>query len=156
MSRLRPEAGERRVVAGLWFAAVGFLVGALFVLHGPVAVPAAILYLALPSFSAGAAGYAWGGSILDTSKNWGESLLRSVMVTAGAYAIFAPLYACGLVLLERGWSVRQIGGLLLLTLTLGLLAAGPVMLLAGMVGGLALHRIGRCGLLQAGTARKTE
>ena len=106
---------------------------------------AVILYIVLPSVSAGIAGYIWGGAILDLSKvkTYGGSLLRGLGVSAGAYAIFALLYACGLPLLEAGWSLRQAGSLLFFTLTFGLLLAGPMVSIAGMVAAVSLFRLGR-------------
>lgn len=105
---------------------------------------AIILYIVLPSVSAGAAGCTWGGAILDSSKvkSYGQSLLSGLGVSAGAYVIFALLYACGLPLLEKGWSLRQAGGLLFFTLTFGILLGGPLALVAGMIAATSLFGFG--------------
>jgi hypothetical protein len=55
--------------------------------------------------------------------------------------IFAPMFACGLPLLERGWSISQSGGLFLMTLTLGPLMVGPIACLLGISAGLSLHKV---------------
>lgn len=144
------RALQHRILAAAWFAAFGFIAAAIFFLHRPIAWRAVILYLVLPSLSAGAAGYAWGAPLLDPNNRWGKALLRSLGVTAGAYAIFALLFALGLPLLERGWSLLQVPGLLVMTLTLGLLMVGRWVLFAGIAAGLTLHKLGRSRFLDPG------
>lgn len=134
----------RKFLAAIWFAACGFLVTAIFFWHPPIAFRALALYVLLPAISAGIAGYIWGGAILDRSKtkSYGDSLLRGAGVTAGAFTIFAALFACALPLVERGWSMHQVGGIFLMTMTLGLLMVGSLVLIAGMLGGGILYMLG--------------
>jgi hypothetical protein len=79
---------------------------------------AVILYVVLPSLAAGIAGYIWGGAILDPSRvqNYGQTVLRGLIVGAGAFVIFAAVYACGLPMLEGEWSLGRVGSLFLFTL----------------------------------------
>jgi len=69
----------------------------------------------------------------------GRSLLRGIAVSASAFVIFSLMFAIALPLIERGWSLRGSGGLLLLTWTLGLLLAGPIVLFGGMLAGVTLY-----------------
>jgi hypothetical protein len=106
---------------------------------------AIILYIILPSLAAGIAGYLWGGAILDSShvKTYRQSVLRGVGVSAGAYAIFAVLYACELPMLEGQWSFGRVGSLFLFTLMLGILMGGPLAAVTGMTAAVTLFRFGR-------------
>jgi predicted branched-subunit amino acid permease len=70
-------------------------------------------------------------------------MLRGAGVAAGAFVIFAVLYAFGLPLVERGWHISQAPGILVAALMLGLLMVGPVILIGGMIAGLALYVLGR-------------
>jgi hypothetical protein len=145
---LQPAA--RRLLAAIWFTAFGLLATVIFFHQLSMTAHAVVLYIVLPSVSAGVAGYIWGGAILDSSKvkSYGEAVLRGLGVSAGAYVIFALLYACGLPLLEAGWSLRQAGGLLLFSFTFGLLLGGPMASIAGMIAATSLfgfghHLVGR-------------
>lgn len=142
--RTLPQAA-RRFVAGIWFAAIALLFTALFFLRVSMASHAVILYIVLPSFAAGIAGHIWGGAILESShvKTYRQSVLRGLMVSAGAYAIFAVLYACVLPMLEGQWSLGRVGSLFLFTLMLGLLTGGPLTAVSGMIAGITLFRVGR-------------
>jgi len=95
--------------------------------------------------AAGIAGYIWGGAILDSShvKTYHESVIRGLRVSAGAYLIFAMLYACELPMLEGQWSLGSVGSLFLLTLMLGILRGGPLAAVAGMTAAVTLFRFGR-------------
>jgi hypothetical protein len=106
---------------------------------------AIILYIIWPSLAAGIAGYLWGGAILDSShvKTYRQSVLRGVGVGAGAYAIFAVLYACELPMLEGQWSLGRVGSLFLFTLMLGILMGGPLAAVTGMTAAVTLFRFGR-------------
>jgi hypothetical protein len=106
---------------------------------------AVILYVALPSTAAAIAGYSWGGAIVDTSRvqNYGQSLLRGFIVGAGAFVIFAALYACALPLLEGQWSLGRVGSLFLFTLMLGMFMGGPLAAVTGITAALTLFRFGR-------------
>ena len=91
------------------------------------------------------AGRLWGGAILDRGKTstLGQALTRGIAIAVGAFAIFAALFAIALPVVERGWSWRQSGGLFVLTSTLGVFLAGPVVLFGGMVTGGTLYLFGR-------------
>ncbi len=132
----------RKRVAAIWFASFAFIASAMFFLHSPFVMRAVVSYVLIPSISAGAAGFILGGPILGPTTEWKDSLLRSIGVIGGAYLIFTPFFAGGLILLERGWSARQIGGLIAMTLTLGVLMVGRMLLLVGILAGLTLHKLG--------------
>jgi hypothetical protein len=138
------QPAGRKFVAAIWFASFGLLATVIFFHQLSMATNAAILYIVLPSLSLGIAGFIWGGAILDPSrvKSHGESLMKGLGVTVGAYVIFALLYANGLPLLEAGWSPRQAGGLLFFTLTFGLLFGGPMAAVAGMIAATSLFSFG--------------
>jgi len=106
---------------------------------------AVVLYIVLPSLAAGIAGYIWGGAILDSSqvKTYRHSVLRGLGVSAGAYAIFAVLYACELPLLEGEWSLGRVGSLFLFVLMLGPLVVAPMAAITGMISGITLFKFGR-------------
>ena len=143
MKRFVARFGHRPLAA-IWFAAFGFLTTVLFFLPLAGKSHVVVLYILLPSTSAGLAGYVCGGAILDSAKikSYGKSLLRGLGVTAVAYVIFSVLYAFALPLLERGWSLRQAVGLTPLALIFGLLMMGPLAAIAGMVAGATLFRFG--------------
>ncbi|HSK42673.1 MAG TPA: hypothetical protein VLA83_02165 [Candidatus Binatia bacterium] len=140
---LPPSA--RRSVAALWFAAFAALATFLFFLRLVMAPHAVILYVVLPSLSAGIAGYAWGGAILDPSRvhNYGQAVLRGFLVGAATFVVFAALYACGLPMLEGQWSLGRVGSLFLFTLMLGILMGGPLAAITGMTAAVTLFRFGR-------------
>ena len=117
----------------------------LFFLRLSMASHAVVLYIVLPSLAAGIAGYIWGGAILDSSqvKTYRHSMWRGLGVSAGAYAIFAVLYACTLPLLEGEWSLGRTGSLVLFVLMLGPLMVGPMAVITGMISGITLFRLGR-------------
>jgi hypothetical protein len=142
--RTLPPAA-RRPIAAIWFAAFALLFTVLFFLRLSMASHATILYIFLPSLAAGIAGYLWGGAILDSSqvKTYRQSVLRGVGVSAGAYAIFAVLYACELPMLEGQWSLGRVGSLFLFTLMLGILMGGPLAAVTGMTAAVTLFRFGR-------------
>lgn len=142
--RTLPPAA-RRPIAAIWFASFALLFTVLFFLRLSMASHAVILYIVLPSLAAGIAGYIWGGAILDTShvRTYGQSVLRGLGVSAGAYAIFAVLYACELPLLEGEWSLRRAASLFLFALMLGPLMVAPLAAITGMIAGITLFRSGR-------------
>lgn len=113
---------------------------------------AVILYVVLPSLAAGIAGYIWGETILDSShvKTYGQSIRRGLGVSAGAYVIFAVLYACGLPMLEGQWSMERVGSLFLFTLMLGILMGGPLAAVTGMTAAVTLFRFGRHVFAESG------
>jgi hypothetical protein len=135
----------RRLVAAIWFAAFALLFTMLFFLRLSMASHAVILYIVLPSFAAGIAGHIWGGAILDSShvRTYRQSVLRGLVVSAGAYAIFAVLYASVLPMLEGQWSLGRVGSLFLFTLMLGILTGGPLAAVSGMIAGITLFRVSR-------------
>jgi hypothetical protein len=140
---LQPAA--RRPVAAIWFAAFALLFTLLFFLRLSLASHAVILYIVLPSLAAGIAGYIWGGAILDSShvKTDPQAALRGFGVSAGAYLIFAALYACELPMLEGEWSLGRTGSLFLFALMLGPLMVAPMAAITGMISGITLFRFGR-------------
>jgi hypothetical protein len=140
---LPPSA--RRLIAGLWFAAFAALATFLFFLRLMMSPHAVILYVILPSLAAGIAGYSWGGAILDPFRvqNYGQTVLRGLIVGTATFVIFAMLYACGLLTLEGQWSLGRVGGLFLLTLMLGILMGGPLTVVTGITAALTLFRFGR-------------
>jgi hypothetical protein len=134
-----------RPLAAIWFAAFGFLATVLFFLPLSGKSHVVVLYMLLPSTSAGLAGYICGGAILDSAKirSYGKSLRRGLMVTAVAYAIFSVLYGLALPLIEQGWSLREGFGLMPFALIFGFLMMGRLAAIAGMVAGATLFRFGR-------------
>jgi hypothetical protein len=139
------SASAQRSIAAFWFAAFAALATFLFFLRLVMAPHAVILYVVLPSLSAGIAGYIWGGAILDTSRvhNYGHAVLRGLLVGAGTFVIFAALYAFGLPMLEGPWSLGRVGSLFLFTLMLGILMGGPLAAITGMTAGVTLFKFGR-------------
>ncbi len=139
------SATARRAISAAWFGLFGFLAAGIFCLRPDVKFPALCLYVLVPGLAATLAGAAWGPAILDPSRTQapGVAMLRGIGVTAGAFAIFAVLYALGLPLLERGWKMNQAGGILIAALTLGLLMVGPLIAISGMIAGLTLFLLGR-------------
>jgi hypothetical protein len=139
------QSAARRYVAAAWFAASGALATVGLFLPLSKTGHFVLLYVALPAFSAGIAGYFWGGAILETSRinTYGGAALRGLAVSTGAYAIFSLLFACGLPLLEAGWSIRQAPSFLLFSLTFGVLLTGPVVLAVGMIAGSSLFALKR-------------
>ncbi|MGC1903721.1 MAG: hypothetical protein WA715_07880 [Candidatus Acidiferrum sp.] len=142
----------RRPIAALWFASFALLSTVLFFLRLSMASHAVILYIVLPSLAAGIAGYIWGGTILDSSyvKTYGQAVLRGLAVSAGAYLIFAVLYAWELPMLEGQWSMGRVGSLFLFTLMLGILMGGPLAAVTGMISGITLFRFGRHVFAESG------
>jgi hypothetical protein len=145
LARRTLPAAARRPIAAVWFAAFAALATFLFFLRVSMAAHAVILYIVLPSLAAGIAGYIWGAAILDPSRvqNYGQTVLRGLIVGAGAFVIFAGLYACGLPMLEGQWSLGRVGSLFLFTLMLGILMGGPLAAVTGIVSGIALFRVSR-------------
>lgn len=136
---------RQRLLAAAWFAASALLcVGIMF--HTVTMAPrAAFLYGLLPTVAGGIAGGLAGGSLLNRAKTStvGQSLLRGIAVAAAAFVIFSLLFAFALPFTERGWSLRQSGGLLLLTWTLGALFAAPMVFLGGLLAGVTLYLFGK-------------
>jgi hypothetical protein len=62
-------------------------------------------------------------------------MLRGAGITAAAFAISAALFAAGLPVMSRGWSLKQFWEIFISTATLGLLMVGPFILLAGVIAG---------------------
>ena len=138
-------ATHKTSLATVWYAAVGFVSVTLLLHPLAMAARAVLLYKVLPTVAAAAAGGIWGRVILDPTKTRtvGQALLRGIVVAAGAFGMFSVLFALALGLVERGWSLREAPGLLLLTSTLGLLFGGPTVLFGGMLAGLTLYLFGR-------------
>ena len=132
-----------RSLAAAWFAFSGFLASLLFFLPLSGKPHVVILYVLLPSFSAGTAGFISGGTILDSSKTetYRQALMRGLGVTALAFLIDSVLFAVVLPSLEPGWSLREAFGLVPFALLFGALMMGPLAAIVGMVAGAALFRI---------------
>jgi hypothetical protein len=133
------------MLAAIWFAGCGFICLGLFFHAWQLAFRAVSLFVFLPMVAAAAAGCLWGGAILDRGKTstLGQALTRGVVIAAVAFVIFAALFAIALPVVERGWSWRQSGGLFVLTSTLGVFLAGPIVLFGGMLAGGTLYLFGR-------------
>lgn len=147
---LPPSA--RSSIAALWFAGFAALATFLFFLRLAMSPHAVILYIGLPSLAAAIAGYAWGGAILDPSRiqNYGQAVLRGLLVGVGTFVIFAALYACVLPTLEGQWSLGRVASLFLFTLTLGILMGGPLAAITGMTAGITLLKFGRHFFAESG------
>jgi hypothetical protein len=140
-----PIDSQKRLLAALCFAGYALL-GVAVMFHAiTMSFRGAILYLVLPITAAAMTGSLWGGKILDREKmnTVAQSLLRGIVVAGGAFVIFSVAYVLVLPLVEHGWSLRQAPGLLLLTLTLGILLAAPIVLFGGMLGGATLYLLRR-------------
>jgi hypothetical protein len=137
----------RSVLAALWFAAFG-LVSVAFLFHRlPMAASGALVYIVLPTVASAAAGGLSGGAIIEETKTNSvrQSVLRGMLVAMLAFVIFSLLFALTLPFVERGWSLRESGGLFLLASTLGFLTAVPVILFGGILAGATLFWYGRRG-----------
>ena len=136
---------SHRMLAAIWFAAFGFVSLGLFFHAWQLAFRAVFLFVFLPMVAAAAAGCLWGGASLDRgmTSTLGQALTRGVVIAAAAFVIFAALFAVALPVVERGWSWRESGGLFVLTSTLGVFLAGPVVLFGGMLAGGTLYSFGR-------------
>jgi hypothetical protein len=134
-------AGSRkRLLAALWFAAFALLCVTVMFHRVTMSFRGVILYEVLPVLASGIAGGLWGGPILDLGKvnTLVRSLFKGIAVAGGGFVIFSLLFALVLPLIERGWSLRQSADLLLLTWTLGIALAAPIVLFGGMLGGATL------------------
>jgi hypothetical protein len=142
---LNLSSAAQRSLAAIWFAASAALASFLFFLKLSMALHGVILYIVLPSLAAGIAGSIWGGAILDPSrtKSYGQSVLRGLGVSAGAYVIFGLLFGCVSPWLEGTWSLVQAWNVFLFTLVLGILLGGPLAAAAGIFAGITLFRFGR-------------
>jgi len=140
-SKLALVDSNKRLLAGVCFGAFALLCVAVM-FHAVTMSPRGILlYMLLPTVASGTGGCLWGGTILDRAKmnTVAQALLRGIAVAAGAFVILCLLYVLVLPLVERGWSLRQSTGLLLLTVTFGILLAGPLVLFGGMLGAASLY-----------------
>ena len=142
---LNLSVSRKRYLSAAWFA--GFALLLLVLLFHPLAVAprGMFLYIGLPTVAAAIAGGLWGWRILNPAKTstMSQSVLTGIVVATGAFAIFSVLYSISLPFVERGWSLRQSIGLLLLTSTFGMLLAGPVVLIGGLLAGTTLYLLAR-------------
>jgi hypothetical protein len=132
---------RQRLLAAAWFAAFALVSVALMFHRLTMSVRGISLYIFLPIIASGIAGGLWGGAILNCAKTStvGRSLLRGIAVAGLAFIIFSLSFALLLPFVERGgWSLRQSGGLVVLTWTLGILLAGPIVVFGGMLAGTTL------------------
>ncbi len=132
-----------RYLAAAWFAGYALLLLLLFFHPLAVAPRGILLYIGLPTVAAAVAGGLWGWRILNPVKTMGQSMVTGIVVATGAFAIFSVFYSISLPFVERGWSLRQSFGLLLLTSTFGILLAGPIVLLGGILAGTTLYLLAR-------------
>jgi hypothetical protein len=132
---------HKRLLAAVWFAALALLCVAVMFHRVMISLQVILLYVFLPIIASGIAGGLWGGPILNRLKTntLGRSILRGIAVSSVAFVIFSLMFALALPFVERGWSLRQSAGLLLLTWTLGILLAGPIVLFGGMLAGATLY-----------------
>ena len=135
------SVANKRLLAAVWFSALALLFVAVMFHKLTMSFPGTLLYVFMPVIASGIAGSLWGFPILNPAKTngVGQSLLRGIAVSASAFIIFSLMFTIALPLVERGWSLRESGGLLLLTWTLGLLLAGPIVLFGGMLAGVTLY-----------------
>jgi len=136
---------HERFLAAMWFAGFALLCVAVTFHTLTMALRGIFLYVVLPIVASGIAGALCCGPIVNRAKTrtMSQSLLRGIAVAAAAFVIFSLLFALALPFIERGWSLRQSGGLLLLTSTLGILLAGPIVLSGGMLAGATLYLFGK-------------
>ena len=80
-------------------------------------------------------------ALLASLRSFGAWL--PIGVAAAAFVIFSFLFTFALPFIELGWSLRQSGGLLLLTWTLGGLFAAPMVFFGGMLAGATLYLFGK-------------
>jgi hypothetical protein len=136
ISRLTKSA-----LPALWFAVFG-LVSVTFLFHRlPMVTRGTLVYILLPTVASAAAGGLWGRAIIDETKTNSvrQSWLRGILVAMSAFVILSLLFALALPFVERGWSLRQSGGLFLLASTLGFLTAAPIVMVGGMLAGATLY-----------------
>ena len=131
----------KSALPALWFAVFGLISVTLLFHRLPMAAGGAFLYILLPTVASAAAGGLWGRAITDEKKTNSvpQSLLRGIFVAMSAFVIFSLLFALALPFVERGWSLRQSGGLFLLTSTFGFLTAAPIVMVGGMLAGASLY-----------------
>jgi hypothetical protein len=136
MSRFTKSA-----LPALWFAAFGLASVTFLFYRLPMASRGALVYIILPTVASAAAGGLWGRAIIDETRTdrMRQSLLRGILVAMGAFVIFSMLLALALPFVERGWSLRQSGGVFLLACTLGFLTAAPMVMIGGMLAGSTLY-----------------
>lgn len=132
-----------RILAALVFGAAGLLLAAAWFL--PVVAPSRrpvgfVLYIALPAVAAALAGGLLGAPLLDPARcrSGAGAALRGAATSLAALVIFAPLFALGIKWTEPGWT--GIFGLAWLVLTIGLLAVGWVVAVAGAGAGWLVWR----------------
>lgn len=140
---------HKTLLASMWFAAFSLLSVAVMFHTVTMSFRGILLYVFLPIMSSGIAGGLLGGAILNCAKTStvGRSLLRGIAVAGLAFIIFSLSFALALPVVERGeWSLRQSGGLVVLTWTLGILLAGPMVVFGGMLAGTMLFLFRRKAL----------
>lgn len=131
----------KSAVPALWFA-VFALISVTFLFHRlPMAARGTLLYILLPTAASAVAGGLWGRAITDATKTNSvrQALLRGIFVAMSAFVIFSLLFALALPFVERGWSLRQSGGLFFLASTFGFLTAAPIVVVGGMLAGASLY-----------------
>ena len=136
-----------RLVAGLWFAAAGALLPALWFLPSAMHRHWTLwfLYLALPGIAAGISGSLLGHRILDARWRGGgwRAALRGTLVALVAFAIFAPCFAAVYALTELPEAHVNVFGLAMAVLGVGLLMTGVMTLPLGGLCGWLLYLVVR-------------
>jgi hypothetical protein len=132
---------HKRLLAAVWFSALALLCLAVMFHKLTMSFRGGFLYVLLPIIASGVAGSLWGIPILNPARTnrVGQSLLRGIAVSCGAFVIFSLMFAFALPFMERGWSLGQSAGILWFTWTLGFLLAGPIVLFGGMLAGATLY-----------------
>jgi|KBSMisStandDraft_5_1062788.scaffolds.fasta_scaffold00140_1 hypothetical protein len=135
------SVSHKRLLAALWFSALTLLCMLVMFHKLTMSFRGILLYVVLPIIASGIAGSLWGVPILNPAKTTrvGQSLLRGIAVSGGAFVIFSLMFAFALPFIERGWSLGQSRGILLFTWILGFLLAGPIVLIGGMLAGATLY-----------------
>lgn len=135
----------KSALPALWFAVFGLASVTVLFHRLPMTTRGSLVYIVLPTVASAVAGGLWGRAIIDEAKTNSirQSLLRGIFVGMSAFLIFSLLFALALPFVERGWSLRQSGGLFLLASTLGFLTALPIVLVGGMFAGATLYLCGR-------------
>ena len=141
-----------RLVAGLWFAVVGFIPAAYWFFPSILQQAerwTVVWVLGLPTLVAGIAGSVFGSSILTRPTGPGRAILRGALVAlmacvAGAllYVLFAPRA------IEPRTTPRDVISVMGMVLFVGLFAAGWILIPVGGLGGLLLYLAARRGAPQ--------
>lgn len=137
-------AHTRRLLAMVWFSAFAMLALALVFYRLSMTAAVQSWFMALAAISGAAAGYAFGGNVVDPTKTrgYGSAIVKGAGVALGAFVAFATLFVLSLPIVERGWAFAQIGNLFIDALIFGFLTGGPLGIIAGGIAGACLRWVG--------------